>query len=79
MIRHTSAPHAPWHVVPTDHKWFTRLVVVSAIIDTLRALDLAFPRIEAGKDTDLEAARLALASGPGPAAAQPGRRRRGSA
>ena len=33
MIRHTSAPWAPWLVVPADHKWFTRLVVVRAIID----------------------------------------------
>ena len=35
MIRHTSSPHAPWYVVPADHKWFTRLVVVSAILDAL--------------------------------------------
>jgi polyphosphate kinase 2 (PPK2 family) len=27
MIRHTSRPEAPWHVVPADNKWFTRLVV----------------------------------------------------
>ena len=33
VIRHTSTPHAPWYVVPADHKWFTRLVVVSAILD----------------------------------------------
>ena len=25
-IRATAAPHAPWFVVPADHKWFTRLV-----------------------------------------------------
>ena len=35
MIRHTSTPDAPWYVVPADHKWFTRLVVVSAILDAL--------------------------------------------
>ena len=27
MIRHTASEHAPWYVVPSDNKWFTRLVV----------------------------------------------------
>ena len=27
-IRQTATPEAPWHVVPADNKWFTRLVVV---------------------------------------------------
>src|SRR5262245_36158403 len=35
MIRQTSAPYAPWYVVPADHKWFTRAVVGAAIIDAL--------------------------------------------
>ena len=33
MIRHTATTHAPWYVVPADHKWFTRLVVAAAIVD----------------------------------------------
>jgi PPK2 family polyphosphate:nucleotide phosphotransferase len=32
MIRATATPEAPWHVVPADHKWFTRLVVAAALI-----------------------------------------------
>ena len=78
-IRHTSSPHAPWYVVPADHKWFTRLVVVSAILDTLSSLDLAFPGIALDRMKELEAARVALASEEEPAAAQPAARRRGSA
>ena len=31
MIRHTATPDAPWHVVPADHKWFTRLVVAATV------------------------------------------------
>jgi PPK2 family polyphosphate:nucleotide phosphotransferase len=62
MIRHTSAPHAPWHVVPADPKWFTRLVVISAIIEALEELDLTFPRIDGPKRKELDAARSALAS-----------------
>ena len=34
-IRDTATPHAPWFVVPADHKWFTRLVVAAAIVDAL--------------------------------------------
>src|SRR6266403_1573204 len=45
MIRHTSSA-APWHVVPADHKWFARLVIGSAIINALDALNLRFPRAD---------------------------------
>ena len=60
MIRHTSTPHAPWYVVPADHKWFTRLVVGAAIVDTLQGLDLSFPPVDPSRQKDLEAARRAL-------------------
>jgi PPK2 family polyphosphate:nucleotide phosphotransferase len=62
MIRHTSAPHAPWYVVPADHKWFTRLVVVTAIIEALEQMRLAFPTIDRAKRKELEIARKALES-----------------
>jgi PPK2 family polyphosphate:nucleotide phosphotransferase len=60
MIRNTSTKHAPWHVVPADHKWFTRLVVAEAIIDALESLDLSFPKLDAEKRKELKDARLAL-------------------
>ena len=59
-IRETSTPYAPWYVVPADHKWFTRLVVVAAAIDALEEMDLAFPRVSRGKRKQLAAARAAL-------------------
>jgi PPK2 family polyphosphate:nucleotide phosphotransferase len=43
MIRATSTKHAPWYVVPADHKWFSRLVVGRIIIDALEAIDPQFP------------------------------------
>jgi len=79
MIRHTSAPHAPWYVVPADHKWFTRLVVVSAILETLGSLDLAFPTVEPDRMKELHAARVALANERAPGTLQPAERSRGSA
>ena len=61
MVRHTSSKHAPWFVVPANHKWFSRLVVAAAIIDALEELDLAFPKIDAAKRKELEDVRKALA------------------
>jgi PPK2 family polyphosphate:nucleotide phosphotransferase len=46
MIRHTATEVAPWYVVPADRKWFTRLVVSAAIIDTIQSIDPRFPEVD---------------------------------
>jgi len=61
-IRHTAAPWAPWIVVPADNKWFTHLVVASAIIDALEKLDLRYPAVDDAKKKELAAARRLLNS-----------------
>jgi PPK2 family polyphosphate:nucleotide phosphotransferase len=60
MIANTSTPHAPWFVIPADNKWFTRLAVAAAIVDTLEELDLAYPKVDAQKKKELESARKML-------------------
>jgi PPK2 family polyphosphate:nucleotide phosphotransferase len=60
LIRNTSRPHAPWYVVPADHKWFARLVVARAMIETLERLDLQFPKIEGAALKELQKVRVAL-------------------
>jgi PPK2 family polyphosphate:nucleotide phosphotransferase len=60
MIRHTATAEAPWYVVPADHKWFTRLVVASAVVETLEDLKLSYPKVDAGKRKELEEARKLL-------------------
>ncbi len=60
MIRNTAHECAPWYVVPADNKWFTRLVVADAIVETLTSLNLAYPKIERDKKRALDAARTAL-------------------
>jgi PPK2 family polyphosphate:nucleotide phosphotransferase len=45
LLNHTSTSYAPWYVIPADHKWFTRLAVVSAIFHTLDRLHLAYPKV----------------------------------
>ena len=60
-IRVTATQHAPWFVVPADNKWFTRLVVAAAIVETVENLDLSYPKIDASKEKEIVAARAALA------------------
>jgi len=60
MIRHTSTARSPWHVVPADNKWFTRLTVAATIIDTLAALDPQFPELDEEKRRQLAAVRREL-------------------
>ncbi len=45
VFNHTSTPWAPWHIIPADHKWFTRLAVADILCRQLEALDLAYPTV----------------------------------
>jgi PPK2 family polyphosphate:nucleotide phosphotransferase len=60
MICHTASKHAPWYVVPADNKWFTHLVVAAAIVETLEELDLSYPKVDAAKLKEIQAARKLL-------------------
>ena len=60
MIRATSTAEAPWYVVPADNKWFARVVVAAAMIETLERLDLRFPALEGKALAALKKVRRAL-------------------
>ncbi len=60
IVRHTSTAAAPWFVVPADHKWFARVVIGSAVVSTLEALNLHFPRVDKESKREFEAVRKAL-------------------
>jgi PPK2 family polyphosphate:nucleotide phosphotransferase len=60
MIRATSRAHAPWFVAPADKKWFTRLVVASALVEALEGLDLHYPQVDDAARAELKTARAAL-------------------
>jgi Polyphosphate kinase 2 (PPK2) len=59
-IRNTASANAPWYIVPADNKWFSRLVISNAIIETLESLKLAYPKVDREKKKHLEAARKLL-------------------
>jgi PPK2 family polyphosphate:nucleotide phosphotransferase len=58
-VDRTNTRHAPWHIVPSDHKWFRNLAVGTLLLDALRGLDLGWP--PADFDVDAERARLLAA------------------
>ena len=58
MFNQTSTVHAPWHIIPADHKWFTRLAVVSVINRALDRLHLAYPQVTTGEKEALERRRM---------------------
>jgi len=60
MIRATATEAAPWYVVPADNKWFTRIAVACAIIDTMWSLDLKYPEVSDAMKKDLAQARRML-------------------
>jgi polyphosphate kinase 2 (PPK2 family) len=60
MIRETASEEAPWYVVPADHKWFTQVVVAAVIVETLKSLKLAPPKLTDEQREALDKARKAL-------------------
>jgi PPK2 family polyphosphate:nucleotide phosphotransferase len=55
MLSATSTEHAPWYVIPADHKWVMRVAVAAVLVNTLFELDPQFPTVS-------EDARRALLS-----------------
>jgi PPK2 family polyphosphate:nucleotide phosphotransferase len=45
VFNHTSTEWAPWHIIPADRKWFTRLAVADIIDAKLKSLNLQYPQV----------------------------------
>lgn len=60
MLTHTSTEHAPWHVIPADHKWFSHLSTLAVLIETLQRLDPQYPEVSAEVKAHLAEARRTL-------------------
>jgi PPK2 family polyphosphate:nucleotide phosphotransferase len=50
----TSTPWAPWHVIPSDHKWFRNLLVGRKVLATLVELDPRWPEPEEDLERELD-------------------------
>lgn len=59
-IAATSSKHAPWHVIPDDHRWFAKAAVAAIVVDKLKSFHSQYPRPDAKKKKELEEARKQL-------------------
>ncbi|MEO6980340.1 MAG: polyphosphate kinase 2 family protein [Mucilaginibacter sp.] len=62
-IKETATEKSPWYVVPADKKWFTRLVISTVILETLKGLDLEFPVLAKEEMDKLGMAKAQLLAG----------------
>src|SRR3984893_12978362 len=56
----TSHAHAPWYMIPADHKWFAHVVIADIIVQTLDDLDLSFPKLTHKQRREISQARKQL-------------------
>jgi PPK2 family polyphosphate:nucleotide phosphotransferase len=43
VLRHTSTRHAPWFVIPSDHKWYRNVAISSVLVEAMKSLKLKYP------------------------------------
>jgi polyphosphate kinase 2 (PPK2 family) len=46
VLTKTSTEWAPWHLIPSNHKWFRDLVVSQIIVKTMEKMDLHYPKLD---------------------------------
>lgn len=44
-ISATSTKHAPWYIIPGDKKWFAHLAISEIIVQTMKSMDISFPKV----------------------------------
>ncbi|MFB2768446.1 polyphosphate kinase 2 family protein [Pelatocladus sp. BLCC-F211] len=45
VFNHTNTEWAPWHIIPADHKWFTRISVAYFLYEKMKSLNLGYPKV----------------------------------
>lgn len=56
-IASTSAPHAPWFVIPADDKKIMRCMVAEIVAEALQSLDLNYPNVGAKAMEEIKAGK----------------------
>jgi PPK2 family polyphosphate:nucleotide phosphotransferase len=62
VFTHTSTEWAPWHIIPANKKWFTRLAVAYFIYEKLKSLNLQYPVVDEAHHQSLLKAKEMLES-----------------
>ncbi|MBY6367181.1 PPK2 family polyphosphate kinase [Rhodococcoides corynebacterioides] len=56
VLQRTSTEYAPWHVVPCDRKWYSRVAITELLVEALHGFELDWP----AADFDVEEQRRRL-------------------
>jgi len=59
-ISATSKTYAPWFIIPADKKWFTRLAVSEIIVEAMKKLKPAYPKLSKYEIANLKTIRKKL-------------------
>ena len=62
MLSATSTEHAPWYVIPADHKWVMRVAVAAALVNVLVEMDPQYPTVSEEAREALLASKAELES-----------------
>lgn len=44
-ISHTSRPHAPWFIIPSNHKWYRNVAISKIMVDAMKRLKIQYPKV----------------------------------
>jgi len=64
MLSHTSTAYAPWHVIPADKKWFSRVAIANVIVKALESMKLKYPELNERQRAELTESKILLQEEP---------------
>jgi len=44
MLSRCSTAHAPWYVIPANHKWFRNLAIARIVVEHMQSLHMRYPK-----------------------------------
>lgn len=59
-IAATSTKHAPWYIIPDNHRWFAKAAVAAIITEKLKSFHSGYPRVDAEMKKQLNKAKKQL-------------------
>jgi len=59
-INKTATEKCPWYVIPSDNRWFARMLISEAIVKTMKEIDPSYPQISKEAEADLQNCKQSL-------------------
>lgn len=50
VLTRCNTDYAPWHIVPSNKKWYRNFIISKTIVETLESMNLSYPDPELGLD-----------------------------